>query len=802
MKRLVIRLAVLSVIVVSGLIAIAQARYGLTRGDEEAAAEAEAAASVEAEPGPIEVADAKPIEAAAQSTATGRSPLDVEGIPALPSRLGHNPSRSNEDSSRSASQALAERARAAIAANSTESQDAVAPPVEETSAGSRYPQGSSGVIPSRYETEAAERTHSVVVRPASQRGGGASMVVPTAPAVAQLQPEHGTQPSASEQPTSSGFSTQPIQPADNQLAQSSSANTIPTANALRSGGNGAQEERSPIATMPTQSMAPQGIPSQSMPEPSREPAQFTPRAMSAIPVASSATASPELPDSTPSGQGSYRDSPPPVNQNFAESANVGSPTIDQQAVAGPEGNGRPGSQDLEGAQTPSITVQKIAPPEIQVGKECTFEISVRNTGTVPAEEVEIHDLVPQGTRLVSTSPRAENASADLLIWKLGRLEPGQETKVEVRLMPVAEGEIGSVATAHFSSQASVRTRCTKPLLELRVSGPGQVMIGEAVHLNINISNPGSGATTGIVLMENVPEGLAHAAGESLEFEVGTLAPGESREIELTLDAEQAGVVLNQIIARADANLEAQDEVELEVIAPALAVNVDGPGMRYLERPATYTVSVANPGTASAQGIELTTYLPQGMKFVSANNSGHYDQSSHSVSWALEELPAKQAGSVELVAVPMEPGELAVRVEGKAQQGLEDRAEKALMVEGLAAIMFEVADLEDPIEVSGETQYEIRVVNQGSKAATNVQVAAAIPAGMRAVSADGPSQATVSDQQVTFAPLARLAPKADTTYTVNVQAVSPGDQRIRVQVMTTEIQQPVTKEESTRVYSDE
>ena len=48
---------------------------------------------------------------------------------------------------------------------------------------------------------------------------------------------------------------------------------------------------------------------------------------------------------------------------------------------GSDVTGRPGEQSLEGPQSPSLAIEKIAPEEIQVGKQCTFEIVVRNTGT-------------------------------------------------------------------------------------------------------------------------------------------------------------------------------------------------------------------------------------------------------------------------------------------------------------------------------------------------------------------------------------------------------------------------------------
>jgi uncharacterized repeat protein (TIGR01451 family) len=273
-------------------------------------------------------------------------------------------------------------------------------------------------------------------------------------------------------------------------------------------------------------------------------------------------------------------------------------------------------------------------------------------------------------------------------------------------------------------------------------------------------------------------------------------------LELILRAEQAGFVTNSMTAKADAGLHVEASCEFEVIAPALRLSVEGPDRRFLERPATYQVSIENPGTAPAKEVQLITQLPKGLQFVSANNLGEYNAAEHSVYWSLAELPANERGTVEIVALPVEPGQHTLEITTKARDGLQDETQKAVTVEGIAALMFEVVDLQDPIEVGGETGYEIRVVNQGSKAAGNVQVAAIMPAGLRAISGQGETQHSVQADRVVFAPLAQLGPKAEATFRVQAQGVQAGDQRVRVQITTDEIREPVTKEESTRVYADQ
>jgi uncharacterized repeat protein (TIGR01451 family) len=367
---------------------------------------------------------------------------------------------------------------------------------------------------------------------------------------------------------------------------------------------------------------------------------------------------------------------------------------------------------------------------------------------------------------------------------------------------VAEGDIGSVATVYFSAAASARTTATRPQLVIKASAPTEVLIGEEVLLSITISNPGSGVATGVILSEQIPAGLRHAAGKDLEYEVGDLKPGQSKKLELSLTAARAGQVVNVISAQGDGNLRAEDRSTMQVLAPKLDIAVTGPKRRYLEREATYRLSLANPGTAAAEDIELVAYLPNGLKFISANNAGYYKEGEHSIHWQLQELPNGETGMVELVTMPVEPGQHKMRLCGTAKRGLKVEKEQAVLVEGIAAIMFEAVDVQDPIEVGGETTYEIRVLNQGSKAASNVRVVVMLPPQMQAVAAEGPARHVLDGNRILFDGLSRLAPKADVTYRVRAKGLQPGDLRTIVKVMTDEMQTPVTKEESTQVYLDE
>lgn len=468
---------------------------------------------------------------------------------------------------------------------------------------------------------------------------------------------------------------------------------------------------------------------------------------------------------------------------------------------GGSGNALPGERELEGMQAPAVALEKVAPAEVQVGKLATFETRVRNVGQAVAHDVVVTDHVPQGTRLESTNPPAQVGADGILTWNLGTMQPGDEVAISMQITPEAEGEIGSVAHVGLVGKATARTVSTRSLLTIEHDAPKKVMIGEAVPLRVTVTNPGSGAATGVIVEEDVPEGLSHVGGSELEYEIGVLRPGETRQMELTLKAEKPGLIQNTIVVRGEGNLLAQHQVEIEVISPQLQVGVAGPKKRYLDRQATYTLTVANPGTASAQEVELVAYLPKGMKFVQSDSEGQYDPAQHAVFWSLEELPAAKSGNVKLTTIPIETGEQMLRVEGRANLGLNVASEQAIQVDAAADLVFTISDLNDPIEVGTETVYEIRVANNGSKPATNVLLAAALPAELKLISGDGPARATTKGQQIGFEPVGRINPGEEMVFKIVAQGNRAGDHLIRVQLSSDEFPNPVTKEESTQVYVD-
>jgi uncharacterized repeat protein (TIGR01451 family) len=435
-----------------------------------------------------------------------------------------------------------------------------------------------------------------------------------------------------------------------------------------------------------------------------------------------------------------------------------------------------------------------------LGKPVAYEILARNAGPVAVFNVHVEDELPAAARLLASTPRPDVVGEHLL-WNLGALEPGTERRIKVEIQPAAEGELMSRATVTFSASSSVLTRVTRPQLTLAITGTESALVGDPVAFRIQVANVGTGTATNVVVHDNLPPGLWHEQGQHIDADIGALAPGESKILNLQVTAVKVGAQANEAVVTGDEGVRAAARAPVAVTEAMLALHKSGPRLRYLNREAEFTLELANPGTAAAQNVRVTDTLPEGLDFVAASDGGAYEAVGRKVSWKIGTLSPGEKRKVAVKTLANGVGDLACWATARADRGLEAKSEATVHVEGVPALLLGVVDLDNPIEVGKETTYEIRVVNQGTADSSRVQIMATVPNGMTPRSAVGPTGNRIQGQQVLFEPLAKLAPRSDAVYRVRVLGRQPGDMRFKVQLTADHLSQPVTEEESTRVYGD-
>lgn len=456
--------------------------------------------------------------------------------------------------------------------------------------------------------------------------------------------------------------------------------------------------------------------------------------------------------------------------------------------------------DLSGPQTPSVTIEWKQQSAINVGQECFCDLSVKNSGQVDAQGVEVQAVFPQIVRLLDASPKPTQ-SESFLGWNFPQLKAGEEKIIRVKLVPLQKGNINAQANVRFTGSATSSFRVSEPLIAVTIDGPDQVMVGDSTPHTITIKNPGDGIASNVKIEAVIPEGLEHARGKRLLMEIGSLNPGETRNIRLAMIAVGGGDHKIQVQARADAGLLQNSVAAVTVIAPSLNASVTGPGLRFLGRQGRFTVKVANDGAAATSNVQMMHRIPDGFEFVSANRGVQYDKATRLLTWFVGRLEKGESSDLELTLLAKKMGEHKLLVRATSEHGSLSDAEFTTRVEGTSSLALEVIDLDDPVELGTEAIYEVRVKNEGSAPSKDVNLLCELSQGVQFVSAEGPTQHLAENEKVLFRTLPELGAGKTAIYRVRVSSTAAGNARFRARLASASVSEPLTADELTRFYGE-
>lgn len=453
-----------------------------------------------------------------------------------------------------------------------------------------------------------------------------------------------------------------------------------------------------------------------------------------------------------------------------------------------------------GGSAGGVTVDWLTPREVNLGEAVTCQLVVHNRSAADAQDVRVTVALPQDVRFEGADPEALE-DHDTLVWHIGRMGGEQSETILVRLSPQTEGAFSPQAAVTFTQASAAEIRVAQPELSIEMSGPNQASVGEGAKYQFHVTNRGQGAAVNVVVHAKVDPSFEHPQGTRVEYRLGMLAPAETRTVEAVLAGREPGEFELLAAVTAGDHILARAGHTVRIARPRLELALEGPGRRFVDRKANYLVEIHNPGPAVAENVHVTQSVPEGFRFVQATPGGSYDAKLRQVGWFVGRLEPEESAEVGLQLIPTEVGEHVLAAEVQADAGVIGSAELATRVDGVSAVVLEVQDMDDPVEVSGQTVYQLRVSNHGSIPARHVQVGARVPAQLRITDAAGPSAANVQASQVEFEPLDRLAPGEARVFHVHVECLTSGQATFRGFVRSDDQDQPTTVEELTRVYED-
>jgi uncharacterized repeat protein (TIGR01451 family) len=454
---------------------------------------------------------------------------------------------------------------------------------------------------------------------------------------------------------------------------------------------------------------------------------------------------------------------------------------------------------------PVLTITKTGTERTTIGSNIDYRLGIGNTGDAAATDSVLEDIIPSGTTFVSASDGGQFENGRV-VWNFGSVEINGSRSVS---LTVRADQIGRFRnTARYTAvcatpvAASFETEVIGvPDLTLVKEAPTEVVICDPIPLKLTVTNPGTGALTNVSINDPLPNGLVTDDGKTVvNYNVGTLQPGQSREYYFQTKALRTGSYTNTATATAEGGLSVNSTTTTNVHEPVLAITkTANREWQYLNRNVTFNMSLVNNGDWVAANTLVEDVVPSNSEFVSASQGGEYSAADHKVRWNFGDMQPGANQNFSITVKATQFGLLRNTVGATAVCAKPVAASAQVEIRGVPAVLLEVIDVNDPIQIGDNEIYTITVTNQGTLDALDVTVIATIQPEGEHVSNSGASAGSVAGKTVSFTPIPRLAPKAKVEWKVTVKAISEGDTRFTVSMKTRRLTTTVDETESTEFY---
>lgn len=229
-------------------------------------------------------------------------------------------------------------------------------------------------------------------------------------------------------------------------------------------------------------------------------------------------------------------------------------------------------------------------------------------------------------------------------------------------------------------------------------------------------------------------------------------------------------------------------------ASPLRVEKNMPPQIVIGKPYAYTIRVINQSECLMNDVSVVETLPAAFD-LNASSPEASKVTGRVAQWDFGSLKPGEAKTISINGSAKSVGSFVSCTKAFHSQTLCYGPEL-----GMPAILLEVIDTEDPVQVGGMEKFYVTVTNQGNVEDTNIVVRMDFETNFNYASSAGPVRAkSESTKSVEFAPLPTLGAGQKATWEVVARAVSEGDHRASVKLTSDAIQRSVDETEATRVY---
>jgi uncharacterized repeat protein (TIGR01451 family) len=462
--------------------------------------------------------------------------------------------------------------------------------------------------------------------------------------------------------------------------------------------------------------------------------------------------------------------------------------------------------------TPDITVNtdleltvRAITPTVQIGKNLTFTVTVKNIGANDATNVTVLNPIPQNASFVSVS-----SSQGLCTQKdgtvscpLGELAVSSTASVNLVMTSNTVGTIKNTAsvvanevdisTNNNIASSSVTLQAPPPQANLQLAGtvaPNPVQIGQNLTYTFNINNTGPDTATSIqftdVLSQNITyvssttsQGTCTYATNNLTLtcNLDTLSLNGTAQVKLVATPKATGTLTQTPTLRAaevDPNTANNTTTITANVQPAPPVPTANLGLTMSATPnpvltgqnLTYAIKLSNAGPDAASNVKIINPLPQNTTYVSSNTSlGTCAVATGTLTCNLGALAANVSASVNLVVTSKVAGTITNSASASATESDPDTnnntasADATVQVPAKADLKLTIAAAPSPVQTGQNLTYTFTVSNAGPNDATNVNLSDPIPQNAAYISSNTAQGSCASNAGTFSCSLGTIKPNA-------------------------------------------
>jgi uncharacterized repeat protein (TIGR01451 family) len=403
----------------------------------------------------------------------------------------------------------------------------------------------------------------------------------------------------------------------------------------------------------------------------------------------------------------------------------------------------------------------VSNPTPNVGDTITYTVTLTDNGPDPATNVTVQDMLPAGVTFVSAAP-AGSYNPVGGVWTVGTVTPGSPQTLTITATVNSPNPGANTAAVSHSDQFDPNpannsaTASTNPnqadLAVSKTASNPTPNVGDTITYTVTLTDNGPSSATGVQLTDLLPIGLTLVSATPSQgtyapatglWVVGNLANGARATLSLQATVTAAGPQTNTAtISAADqfdpntGNNTASVTETPQQADLAVTKSVDNPRPNVGDT-VTFTVTLRNTGPNTATNVLLNDLLPAGLSFVSAAPSQGVYNSSTGV-WTVGSVPTTTAPKLTLtarvVSSTAQTNTATVSHSDQFDPTAGNNSGTATETPQQADLLVNKTVSDSTPNVGDTITYTVTVKDLGPDAATNVQVADLLPAGLTLISA--------------------------------------------------------------------